>query len=108
MNTLINVKTDNIAKINKKINEDFMQMEKWCIEDGEKIYGELKGWVKSDKNIDLFLRDYVFVEKDQVVVPSLDLRLADKIICRDIEQKRALRKMGFKNIECKKVRTTKY
>jgi hypothetical protein len=30
----------------------------------------------------------VFIEKDQVVVPSLNLKAAKKIICRDEKQKK--------------------
>jgi len=67
---------------------------------------ELADWVKSGCNLDVYLRDYVFKEKDQVVVPNLNLKSAKKIICRNEKQKKTLRKMGFiedriqiKNIE---------
>jgi hypothetical protein len=37
----------------------------------------------------------VFVERDQFVVPSLNLKTARRILCRNERQKKALRRMGF-------------
>ena len=53
------------------------------------------------------LRRHLFVEHDQVVVPSLNLKAAKHIICRTEKQKKALRKMGFieDRIEIKNVAT---
>ena len=47
------------------------------------------------QDFDAFLKDYVFVDRDQVVVPSLNLKPAKVVICRDERQKKALRRMGF-------------
>ena len=51
-------------------------------------------WLKC-RDISTFLKQHVFVERDQVVVPSLNLKAAKEIICRDERQKKALRRMGF-------------
>lgn len=42
-----------------------------------------------------FLEKHLFIEHDQVVVPSLNLKVAKEIICRNEKQKKKLRKMGF-------------
>lgn len=42
-----------------------------------------------------WLKDNLFVKKDQVVVPSLNLKAAKEICCRNEKQKKKLRKMGF-------------
>lgn len=47
------------------------------------------------RNFDAYLKAYVFVERDQIVVPSLNLNAAKKVVCRDEKQKKALRRMGF-------------
>ena len=52
-------------------------------------------WERFRPDFDAFLRGHVFVERDQVVVPSLNLKAAKKVICRDERQKKALRRMGF-------------
>lgn len=95
MNTLMNTKADNVFEINKEINKCFEEHEKFCIEEKESPYGDVKDWINCGRNIDVYLKNYVFVEKDQVVVPSLNLKAAKKIICRNEKQKKALRKMGF-------------
>lgn len=51
-------------------------------------------WYNS-KNYEDFLSRYFFVENDQVVVPSLNLKVAKKVFCRDEKQVKALRHMGF-------------
>jgi hypothetical protein len=56
---------------------------------------EIIAWRRCNNNLDLFLKKYLFVEEDQVVVPSLNLKAAKQIICHDEKQKKALRKMGF-------------
>lgn len=50
---------------------------------------------KRIRNFDQFLQEYVFSERDQLVVPSLNLKAAKIIVCRDEKQKKVLRKMGF-------------
>ena len=49
----------------------------------------------SCKDLEKYLAQYLFVEVDQVVVPSLNLKAAKKVICRNEKQKKKLRKMGF-------------
>ena len=41
------------------------------------------------------LKQHLFVENDQVVVPTLNLKAAKEIICRDESEKKHLRKLGF-------------
>jgi len=82
---------DQNSDIIKENNEivDELRREK------EPLDGELKEWVDCGMNLDIFLKKYLFVENDQVVVPSLNLKIAKKIICENEKQKKALRKMGF-------------
>ena len=94
MNPIINSKTfkeqnENIVKYLNCIIKDY--------EDDEDVDFELEilDWIKSDKNLDTYLKDYVFKEVDQIVVPTLNLKAAKKIICRNEKQKKKLRKMGF-------------
>lgn len=110
MNVLMNVKTDNISEINKKIDEDFREFEEDSITEKWEPDGELKGWIDCGRNVDIYLKKHVFVEKDQVIVPSLNLKAAKKIICRNEKQKKALRKMGFieDRIEIKNIKTRKW
>jgi len=86
---------DNWEKQIKEITETFNRYIDYYKEDNEPLDGEIKDWVDSGCNLDVFLKKYVFVENDQVVVPSLNLKAAKQIICRDERQKKALRKMGF-------------
>lgn len=96
MNTLLNIKDgESLESTNKKIADDFKLVEKDCIEYKEEPDGELRDWIDCGRNLDEYLKKHVFVEKDQVVVPSLNLKLAKKIICRNERQKKVLRKMGF-------------
>lgn len=46
-------------------------------------------------NFSDFLNKELFVEKDQVVVPSLNLKVAKAIYCRNEKQVKQLRRMGF-------------
>jgi hypothetical protein len=91
MNVLMNVEgfeeqnKEIIERLNSYIDDEY--------ERGDSI--ELDDWADSGRNLDIFLKKYVFVEKDQIVVPSLNLKSAKKIICRNEKQKRKLRKMGF-------------
>ena len=77
-----------IIKFNNELVDDYKK-------DGEEPDGEVKMWVDCGKDLDLFLKKHLFVEKDQVVLPSLNLKCAKMIICRNEKQKKALRKMGF-------------
>lgn len=51
-------------------------------------------WIHS-KNYEDFLSKYFFIENDQVVVPSLNLKAAKQIFCRNEKQIKILRHMGF-------------
>lgn len=77
-----------IIKFSNEIVEDYKEVE-------EEPEREVKKWIDCGKNLDLFLKKYLFVENDQVVLPSLNLKCAKTIICRNEKQKKALRKMGF-------------
>jgi hypothetical protein len=50
---------------------------------------------KKTQNVDEMLRQCLFCENDQVVVPSLNLKAAKVIFCRTDRQKKELWKMGF-------------
>ena len=54
-------------------------------------------WILEYKKLgeEEFLKKHLFVENDQVVVPSLNLKSAKEIFCKNEKQKKALRKMGF-------------
>lgn len=110
MNVLMNSKDNNISKINKKINKDFMEFEQDSIKEKWEPDGELKRWIDCGRNVDVYLKKHVFVEKDQVVVPSLNLKAAKKIICRNEKQRKALRHMGFidDRIEIKNIKLRKW
>lgn len=51
-------------------------------------------WIHSG-NYENFLSKCLFVENDQVVVPSLNLKSAKEIFCRNEKQVKVLRHMGF-------------
>lgn len=57
--------------------------------------GVSKKWNDCDQDFEKFLHKYLFVEVDQVVLPSLNLKAAKKVICRNEKQKKKLLKMGF-------------
>ena len=93
MGSLSNEK--DFQKQNAEVIASLDRLVKWTEEDGDPLDEPLQAWVNSGKNLDKFLKDYVFVERDQVVVPSLNLKSAKKIICCNEKQKKALRRMGF-------------
>jgi len=93
LGSLIN--NDTFEKQNADIISCMNEILKDYRNEGEEPEGEIKNWLDSGKDLDTYLRKYVFVEVDQVVVPSLNLKAAKQIICRDEKQKKTLRKMGF-------------
>jgi len=99
LNPLFNVK-GGIQTQNKAITEFFNSMLRDYKADNL-LYGYDEpdpvedDWEKSGCNLEVYLRDYVFKEVDQVVVPTLNLKSAKKVFCRDEKQKKKLRKMGF-------------
>lgn len=83
----------SIVEFMNSILKDYkIDCEKYGYDDPEP---SLRDWEKSGCNLDSYLKDYVFKEVDQVVVPSLNLKAAKKIICHDEKQKKKLRNMGF-------------
>lgn len=84
----------SLEEQNKYFTKEFNDITRECKLDNC-IDDEFMAWDSCGGNLDLFLKKYVFVEEDQVVVPSLNLKAAKKIICSDEKQKKALRKMGF-------------
>lgn len=89
-----NQKSDNIKEINNKIKNELNIILDDCKKDGC-IDKEMLEWEKCNGDFDLFLKKNLFVELDQVVVPSLNLKSAKQIICRDEKQKKTLKRMGF-------------
>ena len=95
---LINIGSSaSLSQFNDKLTNYLNEHLDWLIKEGyyeecEDIH--MAGW-KDLRDVDKFVNKYLFVENDQVVVPSLNLKSAKKIICRNEKQKKALRKMGF-------------
>ena len=96
---------NNINLCNKKIIQSFIDFIRYEDEWEEECKREntmdqfekdpiLIKW-KNSKDLDDFLKRYLFVKNDQVVVPSLNLKSAKKIICFNEKQKKKLRHMGF-------------
>lgn len=50
---------------------------------------------RETRDLGAVLSKHLFVENDQVVVPSLNLKAAKKVVCTNERQKQALRRMGF-------------
>lgn len=48
-----------------------------------------------ENGFDFFLKRHLFVEHDQIVVPSLNLKSAKNVFCRNEKEYKALTKMGF-------------
>ena len=82
-------------KQNKAIENMFNSIVQDYRNNNEEPEDEFSDWVKSGCNLEVFMRDYLFQEVDQIVVPSLNLKSAKKIICFNEKQKKKLRKMGF-------------
>ncbi len=74
--------------------EYFTELSRDLLAEGEELDDILQQWQHS-QGIDDFLQRYVFVERNQVVVPSLNLKSAKEIICRNEQQRKKLRRMGF-------------
>jgi len=110
MGALINTKSHNVSDINKEINRELEELEKISKLEKWEPDGELKNWIDCGRDVNRYFEKHLFIEKDQVVVPSLNLKAAKKIICRNEKQKKALRKMGFieDRIEIKNIKGEKY
>jgi hypothetical protein len=103
LNPLINCK-DGAKEGNDAIKRSFDGWIEDFKKDPDPIYsGDVEKLPKEDilykwahsKNFDDFLNKCLFVEHDQVVVPSLNLKVAKEICCRNEKQVKALRHMGF-------------
>lgn len=52
-------------------------------------------WQQERPHLGAFLRRQVCIESDQFVVPSLNLKSAQRVLCRNERHKKVLRRMGF-------------
>lgn len=95
LNTLINCK-DPVKNGNEELTKFLDQCVKWNEEDNVDSTKDdtISAWI-GRRNLDLFLKEKLFVENDQVVLPSLNLKAAKTIYCRDEHQVKTLRNMGF-------------
>jgi len=93
MSAIIN--EDDFKDQNKSIERMFNGIVQDYKDDKEEPEGEFSDWVSAGCNLETFLKDYLFKEVDQVVVPSLNLKSAKEIICHNEKQKKKLLKMGF-------------
>jgi len=85
---------DGDNAIEKDLNEILHDYENGNYVDKLDIDDPLWKW-KNSKNINDFLNKYLFIENDQVVVPSLNLKSAKEVFCRNEKQVKMLRRMGF-------------
>ena len=100
LNGVINKPKASVVEINKDIAEwldvhlaDFGKEDREGFAAGK--HPLEAAWERFRPDFDAFLKGYVFVERGQVVVPSLNLKVAKKVLCRDERQKKALRRLGF-------------
>ena len=87
---LINLDTNNFRYIDERLVEELDIMER----DGETRWSHCH-------NLDNYLKSYVFVNDDQFVVPSLDLRQSQTIVCSDEAQRGNLIRKGFQGSKIK-------
>ena len=85
---------DGNKDIEKYMNEILEDYKTEKIEITRDDYGVYE-WKECNCNIDYFLKNKLFIEKDQVVLPSLNLKSAKIIYCRNEKQVKKLRNMGF-------------
>lgn len=98
-NTFLNMPKAGMDAVNGQIRR---RMDEWAEAVLQEHPQELEcgrcpavaAWLKC-RDVGMFLKEHVFVERDQVVVPSLNLKSAKEVICRDERQKKTLRRMGF-------------
>lgn len=81
---LINLDTNNYRFIDEKLSEGLLEL----AATGEIEFGP-------HTNLDQYLRSKVFVNYDQIVVESLDLRRSSVIVCFNEIQKTVLTRKGF-------------
>jgi hypothetical protein len=87
---------DSIKNGDAELIKDMNEMLKIYKEDNLDLKEDkmLEVWSQT-KDLSYTLKQTLFIENDQVVVPSLNLKSAKAIYCRNEKQKKALRKMGF-------------
>jgi hypothetical protein len=79
-----------------------------CLDDPDWLPGPEDETWRATEDVDAVLKRHLFVEHDQVVVPSLNLKAAKEVICHDERQKRVLRRMGFIEDRIKTRRIVQY
>lgn len=79
------------SDLEKLVRENFRRIN--IEDDKENLKG--KDRIFPSDNYEYWRDNYLFVEHDQVVVPSLNLKSAKEVICSNEKQKKKLRKMGF-------------
>jgi len=96
-NTKPNSSKQDFDKNVRETLDYFLKEEITSKEKGEEISDcdYIWDWGNFDGDIDAYMKKYLFVENDQIVVPSLNLKTAKRIICRNEKQKKKLRKIGF-------------
>lgn len=94
LGTLINLDTDNFRFIDERLVEGLNTLE----EQGELTWSDCK-------TLDRFLKQRVFVDRDQFVVKSLDLRKSQLILCNDEAQRAIVSKKGFPSSRVKVLST---
>ena len=67
----------------------------WCSAEPEFCEDLVSLTWRRTHDVQEVLSKHLFVKHDQVVVPSLNLKAAKLIICRNERQKKTLRRMGF-------------
>jgi len=82
-------------EVSEHVFQEICSLERECITDAVREGYEYTPLFSPDtETVDGFLKR-VFAGRDQYVVPSLNLKAAKKIICRNEKQKKILRRMGF-------------
>jgi hypothetical protein len=83
---------DSIEEIDRKIWKGMVEIDHENERAGdEDPYIATRGC----RSFEEWLDKVLFVKMDQVVVPSLNLKAAKKVYCKNEKQKKSLRKMGF-------------
>jgi len=100
LNTAVNMPAAGVADVSRRVAANLDEDVRELMEDDRQGFESGKyplwdAWARWRPDFDAFLKAYVFVERDQVVVPSLNLKAAKKVVCRDERQRKALRRMGF-------------
>ena len=89
----------------EEVDREMIEQFKWRATEPGWCPGPADRTWKETKDLETVLERNLFYEHDQVVVPSLNLKAAKRIICGNERQKRLLRWMGFieDRIEIRKI-----